>query len=35
MGGVLGGKMKKYRDAKEETCIYLSEMRLAYPDIYG
>jgi len=35
MGEVPGGKMKKYKEAKEETCIYRAEICIACPDING
>jgi len=35
MGEVRGGKMKKYKEPKEETCIYWFEVCLSYPYIYG
>jgi len=35
MGEVRGGKIKKYKEAKEETCIYRLEVCPAYPYIYG
>ena len=35
MGEVRARKMKKYKEAKEETCVYLFDVCLTYPYIYG